>query len=151
MKFKTKKLVILLSIGLIFHLILSSDFSSTDILEADVDIPKQSGGYTEPFIHIDASNPNNWTWTAGNYSWCYFDNGYYIIENVTIDATVNDFDVQENISITGAFNVTATGGITISAASITAGSVSFTNFPASTSTLSATFQECFALQNAVPL
>ena len=84
MKFKAKKLGILLVIGLVFPLIINNTVNFNVDQKTNLENPKPSNGLT--FIHIDGSNPNNWTWTAGNYSWCYFDNGYYIIENVTIDA-----------------------------------------------------------------
>ena len=44
--------------------------------------PKISGSYSENFIHIDG----NWS-AAEAEEWCYKQNGQYIIENVTIDAT----------------------------------------------------------------
>ena len=85
MKFKAKKLGTLLIIGLVFPLIINNTVNFRDDQKTNLETLKQSNGLT--FIHVDGSNPNNWTWTAGNYSWCYFDNGYYIIENVTMDAS----------------------------------------------------------------
>jgi parallel beta-helix repeat protein len=85
MKFREKKLVILIVIGLVFPLIINNTINLGIDQKTGVKNLKLSN--SPSFIHIDGSNPNNWTWTAGNYSWCYFDNGYYIIENVTIDAS----------------------------------------------------------------
>ena len=50
---------------------------------------KESGGYNEPFIHIDGSIPGNWSATEGE-QWCSGDGSWgnpYVIENVTIDAS----------------------------------------------------------------
>ena len=47
-----------------------------------IDFLKQSAGYDRSFIHVDG----NWTATT-SYDWCYYESGYYIIENVTIDAS----------------------------------------------------------------
>ncbi|MBY9016466.1 MAG: right-handed parallel beta-helix repeat-containing protein, partial [Candidatus Lokiarchaeota archaeon] len=85
MKSKQKKITILF-IGLFIALNLNNTLFFNDSVQNELNIPKESAGYSELFIHVDGSDPNNWTWTAGNYSWCYFDNGYYIIENVTINA-----------------------------------------------------------------
>ena len=41
---------------------------------------KTSGFWDPTHIHID----NNWSDTADAYDWCYKENGFYIIENVTI-------------------------------------------------------------------
>ncbi len=97
MKSKQKAKIILLVLGIAFALLIVSNYNfgddslnnngSVEIQdEINLKSPKRSATYTESFIHIDGSIPNNWTWTAGNYSWCYYRNGYYIIENVTIDA-----------------------------------------------------------------
>ena len=87
MKSKLKKIIIISFIGLFLVLLLNKTLIFNKGAQNELSIPKQSAGYIESFIHVDGSDPNNWTWTAGNYSWCYFDNGYYIIENVTIDAS----------------------------------------------------------------
>ncbi len=47
---------------------------------------KKSGYWNLPFIHVN----NNWTYIAGNYSWCSGDGSWdnpYLIENITIDAS----------------------------------------------------------------
>jgi len=84
---KREKLIILIIIGLVVPLLINKSINFSDNHKTiKIDL-KSSGGYTESFIHVDASNPKNWSWTAGNYSWCYFKNGIYFIENVTIDAS----------------------------------------------------------------
>jgi len=83
MKTKTKNVVILLVIGLVFPLILNYNIYFNNNHKPKVVNPKVSGGYSEPFIHIIGTN---WTDTLAK-SWCYDDNGVYIIENVTIDAS----------------------------------------------------------------
>lgn len=53
-------------------------------------IPLSSAGYNPSFIYIDGTDPMNWTWTAGNYSWCYGSGSFsdpYIIENCMINAS----------------------------------------------------------------
>ncbi|MBY8990689.1 MAG: right-handed parallel beta-helix repeat-containing protein [Candidatus Lokiarchaeota archaeon] len=84
MKNKTTKLVIILMVGLVFPLILTSNFNFSSESNSKIIKPEVSGGYTESYIHITGGN---WSSTASSKPWCYFDNGYYIIENVTIDAS----------------------------------------------------------------
>lgn len=85
MKSKTKKLVVLLLIGLALPLFFNNSFKS-DIEDVSKPIfPKSSGGYIESFIHIDGSIANNWSDTLAE-PWCNLENGFYVIENVTIDA-----------------------------------------------------------------
>ncbi len=84
---KTKKLMVLLVIGLVFPSILTFNFNFNKKHEPNIVYPKASGGYTESFIHIDGSIPNNWSDTESLNEWCIFKNGYYIIENVTINAS----------------------------------------------------------------
>ncbi|NVM34764.1 MAG: right-handed parallel beta-helix repeat-containing protein [Candidatus Lokiarchaeota archaeon] len=86
MKIKREQLVVLLIIGLIFPLMINNNINFSDEQKTTVINPKSSGGYTVPFIHVDGSIANIWSDTADDYGWCYFDNGFYIIENVTIDA-----------------------------------------------------------------
>ncbi len=85
MKFKTKKIGILLIIGLILPVFLAYSFNSLNNVEINETNPKISAGYIESFIHIDGSIPGNWSATEGE-PWCNLVNGVYIIENVTIDA-----------------------------------------------------------------
>ncbi len=84
---KRYKLVILIILGFLVPLSISKNMNLIDNHKSIKIDPKSSGGYNLSFIHIDDSNPKNWSWTAGNYSWCYFKNGIYFIENVTIDAS----------------------------------------------------------------
>ncbi len=115
MQTKTKNLAITLLIGLIFPLILINNTNFSNKHKPNVVNLKVSGGYTESFIHIDGSIPNNWSWTVGNESWCYGDGSWgnpYVIENVTIDVSSsptgcgilienskNDYFVIRNCSI----------------------------------------------------
>jgi parallel beta-helix repeat protein len=90
MNSKTKKISFLLVIGFVLPLILNYNVNFSNNNNLQVVVPKESAGYNESFIHIDASIPNNWTWTVGNESWCYGDGSWanpYTIENVTIDAS----------------------------------------------------------------
>ena len=50
---------------------------------------KNSGMYDLNFIHVD----NNWSDTADNENWCFFDGNSYIIENVTIDASGSNYGI----------------------------------------------------------
>ncbi|MHA2101007.1 MAG: NosD domain-containing protein, partial [Candidatus Kariarchaeaceae archaeon] len=52
--------------------------------------PRVSAQYNESLIHIDGNDPNNWTYTVGNNTWCYGSGTIedpYIIENVTVDSS----------------------------------------------------------------
>jgi len=53
-----------------------------DFNEEILKIPEDAGAYTEARIHVN----NNWSATNITYDWCNYQNGFYIIENVTIDA-----------------------------------------------------------------
>ena len=89
MKFNTKKIGILLIIGLILPIILAYSFNSSNSYKTNKSNPIASAGYTEPFIHIDGSIPGNWSGTT-SFDWCSGDGSWsnpYIIENVTINAT----------------------------------------------------------------
>ena len=83
MRTKNKKLVILIVIGLVFPLISNTIFNFSVEEKSSLPNPKSSEGYIESFIHIVGTN---WTNTLTK-PWCYDDNGVYIIENVTIDAS----------------------------------------------------------------
>ena len=48
-----------------------------------------ANAYTPIYIHIDASDEDNWSNTAINYDWCYEKNGVYYIENCSIDASLS--------------------------------------------------------------
>ncbi|MFX1503218.1 MAG: hypothetical protein ACFFDH_19815, partial [Promethearchaeota archaeon] len=45
---------------------------------------KKAGFWNLSQIYINDASGNNWAWAA-TQDWCYFDNGKYIIENVTIN------------------------------------------------------------------
>ena len=88
MKSNSKKLLILIVIamGFVFLSNIKLDFGHSQ--KSNIVNPKASGGYSETFIHIDGSIANNWSWTAGNESWCYGEGTWenpYIIENVTVN------------------------------------------------------------------
>ena len=86
MKTKTKNVLILLIIGLIFPLITNFKFNLSNKQNIALNGPKASGGYVESFIHVQG----NWTATKNNKDWCIGSGTWgdpYIIENVTIDAS----------------------------------------------------------------
>ncbi|MHA1988328.1 MAG: NosD domain-containing protein, partial [Promethearchaeota archaeon] len=85
MKSNSKKLVILLILGLVYPLILNFNIqfrSKSDHLKI-INL-RHSGGYNESSIHVTGAT---WASTASSEPWCYLDNGVYIIENVTVNAT----------------------------------------------------------------
>lgn len=85
MKSKLKKIIILF-IGLVIALSLNNTLIDNKGAQNELDIPKQSAGYLESFIHVDG----NWTDTANDNDWCYGQGTWqepYVIENVTIDAS----------------------------------------------------------------
>ncbi len=116
MKSKQKAMKTLLVLGIIFAISTISTINLTlsthnlsnyqENIDNKVEIrdeisekrPKNSGSWTETFIHIDGSIPNNWSLTNSTYDWCYFEDGYYIIENVTVDATGRDSGIFINNS-----------------------------------------------------
>ena len=101
MKSNSKKIVILLILGLVFPLLLNSNYNLNSENNTSSINPKSSGAYIVSFIHIDGSIPNNWSWTAGNYSWCSGDgswNNPYIIENAIIDGSGREFGILINNS-----------------------------------------------------
>ncbi len=59
-----------------------NEITDPDDITIETPRPKTSGAYNLDFIHIDG----NWS-AAEAELWCYKQNGVYIIENVTIDAT----------------------------------------------------------------
>ena len=90
MKTKTKNLAYLLVMGLVFPLILTSNFNFSSRYKPNIDNPKASGIYSESFIHINGSISGNWSNTVSSYEWCYGNGSWsnpYTIENVTIDAS----------------------------------------------------------------
>jgi len=90
MKTKTKKLMILLVIGLLFPLILNYNFNFSNNNKPNIDNLKTSSTYVNIWIidtwKINTSNIGNWTW-ARTQPWCTKGNGTesnpYVIENVT--------------------------------------------------------------------
>lgn len=90
MKTKTKKLMILLVIGLIFPLILNYNFNFSNIHKPNIDNLKTSSPYVNIQIidtwKTNTSNIGNWTW-ARTQPWCTKGNGTesnpYVIEDVT--------------------------------------------------------------------
>jgi len=89
MNYKTKKIGIILIIGLILPLILTYSFNSSTNSKPNEINPKVSAGYIESFIHIDGSIPGNWSATT-SYDWCSGTGSWsnpYIIENVSVDAS----------------------------------------------------------------
>ncbi|MBY9017069.1 MAG: hypothetical protein KGD68_15375, partial [Candidatus Lokiarchaeota archaeon] len=91
MKTKTKKLFILLVLGLVFPLILNYNFNLSNDFKHKVDTPRTSATYE--YIIIDAlattntTYYGNWSWARAQ-PWCTTGDGTkdypYIIENVTI-------------------------------------------------------------------
>ncbi|MCJ7648163.1 MAG: right-handed parallel beta-helix repeat-containing protein [Candidatus Lokiarchaeota archaeon] len=122
MKFKPKKLVILLVIGLVFPLLINNIFDFSDEQETTLPNPKKSEGFVLTFIHVDG----NWSATT-SYDWCDGDGSWgnpYIIENVTIDASSsptgsgifidnskNDYFVIRNCTVNYAGDVITDAGI----------------------------------------
>ncbi|MHA2399151.1 MAG: NosD domain-containing protein [Promethearchaeota archaeon] len=89
MKSKTKYLVILLAIGLIFPLILNSEIN----FKNNADKPKTSSVFNggiliDEFLSTNTTYSGNWTW-AVSQPWCYDDNGVYIIEDLIINASTS--------------------------------------------------------------
>ncbi|NVM18784.1 MAG: right-handed parallel beta-helix repeat-containing protein [Candidatus Lokiarchaeota archaeon] len=127
MKSNTKKLAILLVIGLVFPLILNYNFnfSNNHNHKPNVVNLKKSGGYSESFIHIDGSIPGNWSDTVSTYSWCDGSGTWedpYIIENVTVDCggtgsgilienSDTDYFIIRNCTVYNAGDVNWDGGI----------------------------------------
>ena len=99
MRNRSKIKISIITFGIVFALLTISSFNIIEEYfnedgvienrdESNLTRLKRSADYTENFIHIDGSIPGNWTDTTG-YPWCYVENGVYIIENVTIDASTS--------------------------------------------------------------
>ncbi len=90
MKFKVKELAILLVIGCMFPLLINNTFNFS-VDQTTFNNLKNSSVY-DGGIQIDAltttntTYSGNWTW-AVSQPWCYDDNGVYIIEDLTINAS----------------------------------------------------------------
>ena len=86
MKINKRHLVVLLALGFAFPLLATYHFTMTNENTTNSITPRSSAGYILPFIHVDGNIAGNWTGTLSE-PWCSFENGMYVIENVTIDAT----------------------------------------------------------------
>ena len=100
MRSKQKATIILMVLGIVFTLSAISNYNiSSDQVNNDGSVeirdetnlksPKKSATFSESFIHIDGSIPDNWSLTESTYGWCSgsgIGGDPYIIENVTIDA-----------------------------------------------------------------
>jgi len=65
----TKKILILLILGMGFVFLHNIKLEFGHRQKSNVIIPKESGVYSENFIHIDGSIANNWSYTVANYTW----------------------------------------------------------------------------------
>lgn len=86
MKSNTKKIIILLVLGMGFVFLPNIKLNFDYGQKTNVINPKESAGYFESFIHVDG----NWSDTRDTYDWCTGSGTWgdpYIIENVTIDAS----------------------------------------------------------------
>jgi len=125
MKSNTKKIVILLVLGMGFVLLPNTMLDLGDNRKPNVINPKISGGYSESFIHIDGNIPGNWSDTASTYDWCSGDGSWsnpYTIENVTVDCggsgsgifidnSENDYFIIRNCTVYNAGSGTYDAGI----------------------------------------
>ena len=59
------------------------EVNDKSVKEIEKNTPKISKGFTRSFIHVTGTN---WTQTDNDYDWCYKENNFYVIENVTINA-----------------------------------------------------------------
>ena len=91
MKSKLKKIIILF-IGLVITFSLNNTLFDNKGVQNELEIPEQSAGYIESFIHVDGTatgiGAHNWTW-AESQPWCSGDGSWgnpYTIENVSINA-----------------------------------------------------------------
>ena len=129
MKSKLKK-IILLFIGLVLAFSLNITLISNKGEHSELNVPKQSAGYSESSIYVDGTaigvGAQNWTW-AISQPWCYGDGSWstpYIIENVTIDASTsptgsgifidnsaNDYFIIRNCTVINAGSAITDAGI----------------------------------------
>ena len=120
MKSNTKKIIILLVLGMGFVFLPNIKLDFDYGHKSNVKIPKQSAGYTVSFIHVDG----NWSATESIYSWCSGDGSWgnpYTIENVIIDAPTgsgifinnskNDYFIIRNCTVYNAGGGVYDGGI----------------------------------------
>ena len=90
MKSNTKKIVILLTLGLVFPIILNNNFNFS-VEQTTFNNLKTSSFYNGGIMIDGLATTNttysgNWTW-AVSQPWCYDDNGVYVIEDLTINAS----------------------------------------------------------------
>jgi len=138
MRNKRRIKIIIIILGIVFALLHISNFNILHVQrendgtienrdEVKLKNLKKSGAYSESFIHIDGSIPDNWSDTASTYDWCSGDGSWgspYIIENVTIDAggsptgsgilirnSINDYFIIRNCTSYNSGNLTTDGGI----------------------------------------
>ena len=104
MKINTRQLAlaILLVLSLAFPIFANYQPTLTNENATHSISPKSSAGYTVPFIHVDGSIPTNWSDTLAK-PWCNLINGFYVIENVTIDASTSS--IENGILINNSINV----------------------------------------------
>jgi parallel beta-helix repeat protein len=102
MKINTRQLAVLLVLGLAFPLVANYNSTLTNENTTNSIIPRSSAGYILPFIHIDGSITDNWTDTLAE-PWCNLVDGFYVIENVSIDAT--NSPIGNGILINNSINV----------------------------------------------
>ena len=74
MKSNADKKIHQIILGILILIVSISAQNSGYVQKSNVINLNVAGGYSESFIYIDGGNPNNWTWTVGNYSWCYIEN-----------------------------------------------------------------------------
>ena len=92
MKSKTKKIVILLLLGLVFPIILNNNFNfsveQTTFNNLKTSAVYNGGIMIDGLATTNTTYSGNWTW-AVSQPWCYDDNGVYIIEDLTINASTS--------------------------------------------------------------
>jgi len=91
-KSNKKKIVILLILGLAFPIVQSNNFNFS-VEQPTFNNPKTSSIYNggiliDVFLTTNTSYSGNWTW-AVSQPWCYDDNGVYVIEDLTINASTS--------------------------------------------------------------
>lgn len=101
MEAKTKRksiIFLILFVGQLFFMpiltFLDFNQSNNDLIVATPQCkdtnPKTSNNQVH-HIHIDASNPKNWTWTVQNYTWCSGSGTWddpYVIKNITVTSSI---------------------------------------------------------------
>jgi len=92
MKSNTKKIVILLILGLVFPITLNNNFNfsvdKTTFNNLKTSSVYNGGIMIDGLATTNTTYSGNWTW-AESQPWCYDDNGVYIIEDLTINASTS--------------------------------------------------------------